>query len=135
MRCKENMKMINVYVDADIVTSDYSETKNLWDALTKLETISSIIKINIIGEHIPDDIKPYPHDYNNFEELFESLDKITKNEVFISYCEDKLYIWDFNRGKSILAINNSHSIMEFNKIYIKESDDEILKYLRKYIHI
>lgn len=133
MKCKENTKTINIYVDSDIVSSDYSETKNLWSALNKLKEVSPIIKINIIGG--TNQYVEFPSTYNNFEELFKSFDSITKDEVFISYSEDKLYKWDLNRGKTILAMKKNSSMMEFNKVCIDDCDDNILKKLRIYIHI
>ena len=136
--------MISLYIEKDVILNDLKNAKTLIDALSAFEKLSSDIVINILMNHTNENIEEIDQffHYNmipeNFTELYNSFEFITKDEVYISFNTDNLYKWDRNRGKSILILThqNSHDfLLEFNKIFLTNSAETNLKKLRMYIHI
>ena len=124
--------MIKIYIEKDILEDDVKEGGNFSAALHSLLSIQGISAISFFGKG--EYQGEFPFVRISFKELFEEKLPLTKDIVLISNNESNLLLWDENRGKAILAASRTKSEW-FNRIYLKEGKDEILKSIRKYIHI
>lgn len=135
---------LNIYIEKNIITDNlYGENKFI-EALSDFSHVSDAINIHIVMNNSDEELIELEQYFvfdkfmGTFDDLFKSYEKITKDEVYVSYDSEKLFKWDENRGKSILVMNCPHSHdseLMFNKIYLTKTKEEIVKKLRSYIHI
>lgn len=135
---------LNLYIEKNVLIDNYHESKNLLNALSALCNVSKNIKIKVLDSErtsnfsFLDDYFNYEVLNHNYKELMQKIDKITKDEILLSYNQEDLYAWDFERGKAILIKQNNYRQYEdmcFNKVIVSDSTEDILKKLRMYIHI
>lgn len=135
---------LNIYIDKNVITTDYEGGRQLLMALSSLLQVSDSFSVSVLMkgmEPLPNEIIeyfPYTKLDASFKELMESIPIITKDEIYLSFNSDNLFKWDDERGKAILILPHPHSHdleLSFNKIYLTSEKEEILKKLRSYIHI
>lgn len=135
---------LNIYIDKNVITTDYEGERQLLMALSSLLQVSDSFSVSVLmkdTEPLPDEIMeyfPYTKLDISFKELMENIPIITKDEIYLSFNSENLFKWDDERGKAILILPHPHSHdseLSFNKIYLTSEKEEILKKLRSYIHI
>lgn len=131
---------IQVYIEYNVITRDLSLDGMLCKALNSFKNLSESIKLTVLSSNglETDDVKDaFNHQVvlGDFATI-KTIPEITKDITYISSNYDDLKEWDELRGKAILA--SEHQVESFdglNKFYVKDSEDEILRRLRMYIHI